>query len=279
MTTETTTIELLRIEDSDVAAITALSGVVKWPHRLADNRLLAGLGQGRIVRIAETVAGVGMWWGFGRNLARIGMIIVHPDHQGRGLGRRLMETLLADIGDRAIMLLATEQGRPLYDTLGFRPVGSSTKHQGPYAGDPVSDPRLHAMTAADLAPVPALDAPSFGADRIETLAALLAAGRGAVLEDGGRITGYAIERDFGLGSVVGPILAASTEDANLLTRALARPGIVTRIDRPTEAVEFGRFLEASGLAVTGDSVVMVRGSWPAGPATPCLYGMASHALG
>lgn len=49
-----------------------------------------------------------------------------PEHQRRGLGRAVLETLLAEIAEHAppdpyITLLADEPGRPLYSSLGFVP--------------------------------------------------------------------------------------------------------------------------------------------------------------
>jgi GNAT superfamily N-acetyltransferase len=50
---------------------------------------------------------------------------VLPDHQGQGLGRRILDRLVAEIRARApeepwITLLADPPGRPLYEQAGFR---------------------------------------------------------------------------------------------------------------------------------------------------------------
>lgn len=54
-----------------------------------------------------------------------------PEHQRRGLGRAVLEILLAEIGEHAppdpyITLLADEPGRPLYRSLGFVPTEPSS---------------------------------------------------------------------------------------------------------------------------------------------------------
>ena len=49
---------------------------------------------------------------------------VHPAHRSRGLGRALMhelEAAAAAAGVRRLFLFATDDGRPLYDSLGFAP--------------------------------------------------------------------------------------------------------------------------------------------------------------
>ena len=50
-------------------------------------------------------------------------VYTEPDFRRRGLARRLMERIVAwcrESGCRAVLLHATEQGRPLYESLGFR---------------------------------------------------------------------------------------------------------------------------------------------------------------
>ena len=220
-----------------------------------------------------------MWWSFGDDLARLGMIIVDPTEQGRGLGRIVVDGLLDALAPRSAMLLATEAGTPLYRKLGFIPIGSTIQHQGIYTGAPVEDPRLQQATEAHLNRITTLDASAFGLGRMETLSALLGAGRGVVLEQDGTVVGYAFERRFGRGSVVGPIVASSEADAIVLLRALARPGFV-RVDRMEPDVRFGESLETAGLApLAGASPVMARGDWPKASGDAHIFALASHALG
>lgn len=47
-----------------------------------------------------------------------------PEHRRRGLARRLMDAMLAwcrDRGMRSLYLHASDEGRPLYESLGFEP--------------------------------------------------------------------------------------------------------------------------------------------------------------
>ena len=92
------------------------------------------------------------------------------------------------------------------------------------------------------------------------------------------IVGYAVERPFGLGSVVGPIVAASETDAIALFNASVRPGFV-RVDRPMEAALFGQHLTNCGLAGDEVSDVMVLGEWPALSGPAHVFAMAGHAWG
>lgn len=268
----------VQLEDLD--AVTDLVKVLHWPHRREDIALFMRLGAGRVARDdAGVLVGVALRWAFAPAAARLGLVMVAPDSQGRGIGRRLVEQVLEDAGERAMMLLATTAGKPLYDTLGFQTVGACRQYQGPYEGRPVSDPQIRPATPHDMPALLALDRAAFGAGRPAVLQALSEIGRVAVIDTGSGITGYAIERTFGRGSVVGPILAASEEDATRLFRALALPGFV-RVDAPVGVQEFAGYIESQGLApIAGDSPVMVRGSWPEPSGEARLFALSSHALG
>ena len=58
---------------------------------------------------------------FPSNFASIGMLIVHPNFQGRGLGRMLLNHCLEQIHPKQpIALIATKAGEPLYTSCGFQ---------------------------------------------------------------------------------------------------------------------------------------------------------------
>jgi hypothetical protein len=59
---------------------------------------------------------------YGRELAWVGMVLTHADYQRRGYARRLVTAALelaAAREVRSVKLDATDQGRPLYASLGF----------------------------------------------------------------------------------------------------------------------------------------------------------------
>lgn len=264
---------------ADLDAVAALVAAVRWPHRRADIAALIELGHGRLARGGDgRTLGVGLWWPFGETAARLGLVVVSPDSQGLGIGRRLMQRLLADAAPRSVMLLATPAGRPLYERLGFVEVGAVCQHQGEYSGRRHPDPRIRAATFEDRSAVLCLDAAAFGVPRPAILDHLLAVGRALVLVEHGRVAGYAIERAFGRGSVIGPVVAATEPDAIALFNAAAHPGFV-RVDRPLNAASFGRHLTACGLTLDSKSPAMLRGDWPASTEPERIYALASHALG
>jgi GNAT superfamily N-acetyltransferase len=275
----TDAITLPPVSMADLDLVTALVAAVGWPHQRIDIAGLIELGRGRLARTGDgRTLGVGLWWPFGDTAARLGLIVVSPDSQGFGIGRRLMERLLTDAAPRLVMLLATLAGRPLYERLGFVEVGAVSKHQGEYSGGRHSDPRIRVATSDDQPAVLCLDAAAFGVPRSAVLEHLMAVGRAFVLVENGGAVGYAIERSFGHGSVVGPVVAAAESDAITLFNAAARPGFV-RVDRLSQATNFGRHLTTCGLTADGEFPVMMRGDWPASTGPQRIYALASHALG
>jgi len=272
-------IPLEPVSPADLDAVSAMVTAIRWPHRRADVQSLMELGEGRIARdpVDRRLLGVGLWWAFGERAARVGLVIVDPASQGRGIGRRMMDTLIADAA-RPIMLLATRAGRPLYDRLSFVETGAVCQHQGDYRGRPIADPRIRAADPDDLPAILRVDAEATGLDRARLLRHLTGIGRTALLTGGDAVVGYAVERAFGRGSVIGPIVAPAESDAIALFDALAAPGFV-RADRAASATALGRHLEARGLALDSESAVMVLGEWPAAVAPPRLFALASHAFG
>ncbi|MDO3700532.1 GNAT family N-acetyltransferase [Micromonospora sp. C28SCA-DRY-2] len=49
-----------------------------------------------------------------------------PEHRSRGVGRALLHAALAELAGHPVTLTASRAGRPLYDSLGFRPVARAT---------------------------------------------------------------------------------------------------------------------------------------------------------
>ncbi|WP_237317967.1 GNAT family N-acetyltransferase [Streptomyces sp. JJ36] len=165
--------------------------------------------------------------GGGTAYTSVGMVLVAERFQRRGLGLRLMEHALAASGDAVPFLTATPQGRPLYEKLGFKPVGRLGILTGHFTPPPgaaapggarVGAATVRPATAADLRDVLALDAQAFGADRTELLARLPAfADRFVVAEDGtGTVSGFAAAWPNEDVTVLGPVVARDLPTAQAL---------------------------------------------------------------
>lgn len=66
---------------------------------------------------------------YGEALASIGMVIVHPNYKGRGIGKVITNSCMSSVSAQTpIMLIATDEGKPLYEKLGFRVVSYVSKY-------------------------------------------------------------------------------------------------------------------------------------------------------
>lgn len=269
---------------SDAPAYAALCRLVGWPHRVEDCAMAIGLGHGLVATIAGEVVATGMWWPYGESHATLGMIIVSPDHQGAGLGRRLMQGLLGQAKERSVMLNATAAGQPLYEKLGFVPSGGICQHHGEVLDVPApllaAGAALRPASVADMAELERLDRAASGLPRRALLVSLLERGECVVLERGARAVGFSMLRRFGRGLVVGPVVAESDADARVLVAhwLQGRRGQFMRVDIAAGSPLAG-WLTSHGLKPVSDVVTMVRGRWPVVEGPLRLHAPASQALG
>jgi GNAT superfamily N-acetyltransferase len=274
------------MQAGDIAAMHRLAQQMSWPHRPEDCGQIFQLGAGTVaLDAAGSTIGVGMRWGFGRFVGTIGMVLVAPERQGRGIGRALMKSLIADSGARALMLNATSEGLGLYEKLGFSRIGLVRQHQARFAERPAvpaapSVP-LRRVVPADHAALCALDDAVFGADRSALIERLLATGDAWVIDGAAQPAGFAILRPFGRGMMIGPVVAPGENEAIALVAAAARaapPGVL-RIDIVAHAERLGDWLTTAGLQVIDTVTTMSLGDWPALPQAPQRFGLALQALG
>ncbi len=244
------------------------------------------LGSGVAAEEDGRLIGTALRWTYGTADARIGMIVVDPSDQSRGLGRRLTQAALRPLRGRSVTLHGTPAGLPLYASLGFEAVGAVRQLQGAALrpGVPAlrAGERLRPIGRSDPALLAALDRAATGWDRSRVLAALLQAGRGVVLDRAGTIRGFALLRRFGHGLLIGPVEApdAASAKALILHHLGSHAGQFIRIDVPEET-GLVPWLLRLGLADAGVVTFMRRG--PAPPAhrrgQARVYALMSHAFG
>lgn len=270
--------------ESDFAAAYGLSQAVHWRHRPEDWQLLHHLGSGFVAECDGEVIGTALWWSHGDDYASLGMVIVSPEAQGRGIGGELMNRLLEAIGERNTLLHATPAGQPLYEKLGFEVFSTVHQHQGTVASrEPVAPPqgtRLRAAEAGDSAALAKLASRAAGMERTRVVNELLRTAEGVVIEDdNGNPVGFGILRSFGQGDIIGPVVAPDAEHARALLSHLAakRTGSFVRIDM---AAEHGldSLLNELGLPNVDNPVSMVRGKAPQADPGIHQYAIASQAF-
>lgn len=255
-----------------IAEALRLSQEVNWPHRAEDWALTLSASDGVVAVRAGAVVGTALCSGFGP-VATLNMIIVAAAQRGHGLGRALMEQVIALAGARELRLVATADGLPLYEKLGFTAESRIAQYQG-VAKAPTGDRRVSTGDAADIPRLAQMDEAASGLSRTTLLAAIAEAGEVLVADHG-----FAMLRDFGRGKVLGPVVAQDTAIARaLLTEAAHRcDGTFLRIDLP-EKSGLADLADTLGLAHVGGGIAMRRNARPETPSDFKTFALLSQAF-
>ena len=228
------------------------------------------------------LAGVAVLTRYRAELAVIGMMLVATRYGGRGLGRALMNHALAEAGDAIVFLHATPIGRPLYEKLGFVPVGASHTYLGTFrpalpavpdaqAGPRPARPEVPAAEGGsrpagpgDLMAIRRLDARANGTDRallVRRLPGFTEQLR--VTERPGGITGYAGAYWGVRYACIGPVIAETVDDAKTLIAdvagAIAGP---VRVDLGDRHPQLREWAASHGLTPGVSAALMVLGGRP-----------------
>jgi GNAT superfamily N-acetyltransferase len=166
---ETGTEKLRRLCAEDIPAATLLSAEAGWNQNAEDWQTLLELSpEGCLaIEVDDQLAATTTFLCYGRRLAWIGMVLTKAEFQRRGFARRLLGHVLetADtMGIATVKLDATDQGQPLYESLGFRSEQEIERWVRPGENAP---PPAQRTSAGE--PWHDLDSQVFGTDRSQLL--------------------------------------------------------------------------------------------------------------
>ena len=269
---------------ADLAAAHGLSTRLEWPHRLDDWALLQRVFQGFVAYAGEHLVGTAFACPQGA-FATIGLVVVDPDYQGQGIGRRLMELALAACASSTPILNATVAGALLYTTQGFVEFGTVEQRQGlarAVALEPLAPGETcRALSPADCPRQLALANAGSGLDRhaiLNELQGRIEHSAGIVRD--GQLCAFALLRSAGRGLCVGPVIAQTPEQArHLIATLLARiPGQFVRIDVPVDS-GLCEWLGLAGLERVDSVTQMARGTPPQPDAGVRQFALISQAMG
>ncbi|MCU9953474.1 MULTISPECIES: GNAT family N-acetyltransferase [Burkholderia] len=270
--------------ESDLPAAHRLSQAFNWPHRVDDWRFVLQLGSGFVAEDDTGVVGTALGWRFGESHASLGMVIVSPEHHGRGIGRELLARIVDGFGTRTVFLHATPAGEPLYAKFGFHAIGTIDQHQGTVFQPPlISLPpgeRLRPLGTNDGPRLAALASRAAGYPRDAVTDALLDVANGIALDRDGELLGFALFRRFGRGHAIGPVIAPDALRAQaLISHWLAlHEGMFVRLDVPGDS-GLTDWLQGLGLPRVDTVVAMVRGDAPARDPALRAFAIVNQALG
>jgi GNAT superfamily N-acetyltransferase len=169
--------------------------------RVSTCQPLVGVAEGRVVGTGlATVSGSVGW---------LGAIAVEAGFRRRGIGRAITDELcrrLRAAGCTTLSLEATDEGRPMYERMGFRLAGEYHQLQAGHLPEepvPPAGARVRKLEPADLPAIVELDRVATAEDRSAALAVIAEDG-GWVLERDGTICGFLIPAERAYGPVIAP---------------------------------------------------------------------------
>ena len=214
----------------------------------------------------------------------VGSIFVAPDHRRGGLGRALTEAIierLESAGCRSLVLVATSDGRRLYEPMGFEVQTQYRILQAvglPPTNSPDEPGAVRAFAATDLEAIVALDREGTGEDRAHAIVRLADPESTRVAPDAhGGIDGFVIRAPWGGGATVARSSDAALRIITARRRAAGPDGRV-RVGLVDENVEGHERLAEVGLRLMWSAPRMIRGEAPAWRPEQ-LWGQFNHAMG
>lgn len=255
---------LREMHSRDLPKVLRLSKAERWPHRLEDLQMMLSLGEGIVAEVAGDIIGTTMWFSAGPSTATIGMMLVSQSFRGRGIGRLVLESALERAGCATFELNSTQGAVPLYRKFGFQGVMEIAQHQGAAFQVPIIElapgERLRPIGTSDHPRIQAMLEDATGLSRAAAIDQLLQTAQVVGVERDGELMGVAFFRRFGLGYVVGPVVAPTLQLAKaLMSHWLgSRAGEFTRSDIPGDC-GLSSWLEELGLTRVDGVLTMVRG--------------------
>ena len=189
---------LRRLVGEDIPSAVELSAQAGWNQTADDWRILIELAPESCltIEVDGELASTTSLLGYGSRLAWVGMVLTKTKFRGQGLARRLLSEALAlanQTNIETVKLDATDQGKPLYEKLGFRFEQVVERWERPGSGGSISpDTEANSLSSEVLG----ADQEAFGADRSRLLRRLAernrpqVAGRSYLLARSGNRTAY-----------------------------------------------------------------------------------------
>ncbi|CAH2715960.1 hypothetical protein BACCIP111895_03144 [Neobacillus rhizosphaerae] len=282
-------LDLVQFDKCDVQGLIELSASVGWDYDEKEIGTVLSSGkifghknaEGKIVSSAAIIS-------YDTSLASIGMVIVNKDFRGMGLGKKATRKCIESVSKgTTVMLIATEEGKPLYEKMGFNTVDFVHK----YLCDNYititkpsnnSDIIIEEFSGVDIDELLKLDEDAFGDKRSRFLMnRIKQSERCLVVKDNnGTIVGYGLSILGTINLILGPIVAPDFQTALVLIDKLSsKHKGKLRIDVPSGNDKFMMLLEKSGFINVSQPPIMVINSVNMPSRNNTLFGIAAQIFG
>ncbi|HDX9629515.1 TPA: GNAT family N-acetyltransferase [Bacillus cereus] len=281
-------IRVERLKEEQIGDIVALSSYIGWDYNreeietIFDSGIVYGAWNERESLIASAAIIL-----YGEKLASIGMVIVHPDYKGRGIGKAITNSCIKSVSVQTpIMLIATDEGKPLYEKLGFRVVSYVSKYicNSYNVNDYCVGNEDYMMNyeECDLEEIIKLDECAFGTNREEFLTKrMMQSEQCIVVKDKEQnVLGYGLSIQTPENKIIGPVVARDDAMAMRIVHYLARGHHgKLRMDVPEGKKDFVKELEITGFQKVNTPPIMMKNSDKLLKRSNELYSIAAQIFG
>ncbi|MGH0941460.1 GNAT family N-acetyltransferase [Bacillus mycoides] len=272
-----------KIED-----IVALSSHIGWDYNREEIETIlhTGIVYGVVNEREELIASAAIIL-YRETLASIGMVIVHPDYKGRGIGKIITDSCVKSVSTQIpIMLIATDEGKILYEKLGFRAVSYVSKYIcNSYNANyhcVGNEEYIVNYEERDLEDIIQIDKDAFGTNREEFLKyRIIQSEQCIVTKDAQQnVLGYGISIQTPENKIIGPIVAKNDKMAMRMVHYLAKGhNGKLRMDVPEGKKDFMKELEIIGFKKVNTPPIMMKNSDKLLKRNNELYSIAAQIFG
>ncbi|WP_074594738.1 GNAT family N-acetyltransferase [Bacillus cereus] len=262
-------IRVERLRKEKIEDIVALSSYIGWDYNREEIETIfsSGIVYGVWNEREELIASAAIIL-YEEKLASIGMVIVHPNYKGRGIGKTITNACMKSVSAQtAIMLIATDEGEFLYKKLGFRAVSYVSKYicNSYNVNDYCIENEDYIMNyqECDLEELIKLDEYAFGTNRKEFLTKRIMQSEQCIVvkDEEQSVLGYGLSIQTPENKIIGPIVAKNDEMAMKIVHALVRGhNGKLRMDVPEGKNDFMKELEIAGFKKVNTPPIMMKNS-------------------
>ncbi|OJD68441.1 GNAT family N-acetyltransferase [Bacillus albus] len=262
-------IKVERLREEQIGDIVAVSSNIGWDYNreeietIFDSGIVYGVWNERKELIASAAIIL-----YEEKLASIGMVIVHPNYKGRGIGKAIKNACMKSVSAQTpIMLIATDEGKPLYEKLGFRAVSYVSKYIcNSYNVNNYcmrNEDYIMNYEECDLEEIIKLDEYAFGTNRKGFVTKrIMQSEQCIVVKDKEQnVLGYGLSIQTPENKIIGPVVAEDDAMAMRIVHYLAREHHgKLRIDVPEGKNDFMNQLESVGFQKVNTPPIMMKNS-------------------